>query len=495
MKKVIIVGGGIAGLSAGVYARRSGFDTTILEMHTIPGGNSTSWKRGGYLFEGGMHWLIGSSSSNPLHRLWTEVGALREDTSIYNRDPFLTYLDGDQQVCLYRDPVKLESHLLSISPDDAKIIHSLCKDIRKFGKLSMPVMDIKGVQVKKKSAPPLSMLFSMMSVLPRMNALSKLSCAQYIGQFRNPAIRTLLHNVVGTDEYAANSILFTLGALAVQDGGYPKGGSLQMARNIAARFEELGGTLRYGTRVERVVVQDGKTTGVIVDGEELNADAVIVTADTLSAIDHLFESPLHEPWMEEMRKNTIPMLNTFLCFGVQSDLSGLPENVLFPLSKPIEFAGKKLETLGVNNYANFEGYAPSGCAALTLALIGDTYDYWNRAKQDGSYAEKKKDLAQKVMDCLSESIPQVNGKFAVWDVATPLTYERYCGTYKGSWMTLMPPNKPQAAYPCNSAAIAGLYFAGQRMQSPGGLPVAVSTGRTAVQYLCRDTDTMFENMT
>ena len=51
MKKVIIIGGGIAGLSAGVYARRSGFDVTILEQHTIPGGNSTSWKRDGYLFE------------------------------------------------------------------------------------------------------------------------------------------------------------------------------------------------------------------------------------------------------------------------------------------------------------------------------------------------------------------------------------------------------------------------------------------------------------
>ena len=36
MKKVIIIGGGIAGLSAGVYARRSGFDVTILEQHTIP---------------------------------------------------------------------------------------------------------------------------------------------------------------------------------------------------------------------------------------------------------------------------------------------------------------------------------------------------------------------------------------------------------------------------------------------------------------------------
>ena len=63
-KRVIIVGAGISGLTAGIYARRSGFDVTILESHNISGGLSTSWKRKGYLFEGGMHWLTGSSEKN-----------------------------------------------------------------------------------------------------------------------------------------------------------------------------------------------------------------------------------------------------------------------------------------------------------------------------------------------------------------------------------------------------------------------------------------------
>ena len=56
-KKLIIVGAGVSGLSAGVYAARSGFDVTILEQHNTFGGLSTSWSRKGYFFEGGMHWL------------------------------------------------------------------------------------------------------------------------------------------------------------------------------------------------------------------------------------------------------------------------------------------------------------------------------------------------------------------------------------------------------------------------------------------------------
>ncbi|MEA5003035.1 MAG: hypothetical protein VB081_06010 [Christensenella sp.] len=96
------------------------------------------------------------------------------------------------------------------------------------------------------------------------------------------------------------------------------------------------------------------------------------------------------------------------------------------------------------------------------------------------------------MDRLGKRFPQLKDKFVAWDVATPLTYERYCGTYKGSWMTIMEANKPQANYPLKSEAITGLYFAGQRMQAPGGVPVAVSTGRGAVQHLCKDTNTIFE---
>ncbi len=65
MKKVIIIGAGIAGLTCGVYARINGFETEIYELHTIPGGECTGWDRKGYHFDGCIHWLMGSK---PRHR-------------------------------------------------------------------------------------------------------------------------------------------------------------------------------------------------------------------------------------------------------------------------------------------------------------------------------------------------------------------------------------------------------------------------------------------
>ena len=101
-KKLIIVGAGVSGLSAGIYAARSGFDVTILEQHMTFGGLSTSWSRKGYYFEGGMHWLTGSSPKFPLNKIWNQVGALQENNPIENRDPLYTLLDGEKRLCLYR---------------------------------------------------------------------------------------------------------------------------------------------------------------------------------------------------------------------------------------------------------------------------------------------------------------------------------------------------------------------------------------------------------
>jgi phytoene dehydrogenase-like protein len=51
-KSIIIIGGGIAGLAAGCYARMNGYRAHIFELHTLPGGLCTSWDRKGYTFDG-----------------------------------------------------------------------------------------------------------------------------------------------------------------------------------------------------------------------------------------------------------------------------------------------------------------------------------------------------------------------------------------------------------------------------------------------------------
>ena len=490
-KHIIIVGAGLAGLTSGIYARQSGFDTTIYESHTIPGGASTSWRRKGYYFEGGLHWLTGSSPKTQLNKLWREVGALDDTVNIYDRDPFFSFEQDGKRACLYRDVEKLRAHLTELSPVDRKEIDKLCADIKKFTKAEMPVMDLPKMKAKYPAKPSVWSMLAMLPALTCMKYYQDLSIGEYAEKFQSPQIRNLLIEMIGK-EYSASSAMFTIATLAAGDGGYPTGGSVAMATRMARYYESLGGKIVYQTPVDKVIISNGTATGVVIAGETIAADAVIVTKDTLSAIDTLFDEPIQERWAEKMRRLAAPILNVFVGLGIEADLKDLPESLTFPLHEPLKIGNLTYPCIGINNYAGFAGYAPEGCSAMTTVLIGDSYDYWKQCKEDGTYEAQKQRVAEAVIHAVEEKFPQAVGKITVWDVATPLTYERYLGSFKGSWMSVMKKGQGMIQYPVKPESIQRLYFAGQRLVSPGGTPVALSTGREAVQHLCRDTDTMFQ---
>jgi phytoene dehydrogenase-like protein len=497
MKKVIIVGAGIAGISAGIYAQKSGFDVTIYEAHSAPGGNCTGWRRGGYFFEGSMHWFNGSSPHSSLNQLWRETGAISDASRIIKHDPFLTSDCGGEQAYLYRDMAAFEQHLYALSPEDAPQIKRMCADLRRFTAVDVPITDIFGLKVRQKAPPILKMGIKMLPAALRMGELGKISTREYANRFRSPAIRLLLLNTVNPS-YDAVSLFFTLAHFLSGDGGYVEGGTVVMAQNMVKRFTDAGGVMRYNSRVERVVIEGGRAAGVSACAETIPADAVIVTADTLAVLGDagsggLFSPPLRDAWLEKMQKNPQLVINTFLCLGVETDLSALPTNIVFSLEKPFEFNGQKLEYLACRNYAAYPGYAPAGCSALTISISSDSYDYWMQARTQGLYAQRKEELFETVLEKLETHFPAINGKTRVHDIATPLTYEKYCGTYRGSWMTKTPPgNHRRLPYPCKPKSVKNLYFAGQRILLPGGLPAALVTGRRAAQYVCRDFGKRFE---
>lgn len=489
-RKVIVIGAGISGLSAGIYAARSGFDVTILEQHMTFGGLSTGWSRKGYFFEGGMHWLTGSSPKVALNEIWKETGALRENNPIENRDPIYTVFDGKEEVSLYRNPEKMRDEFLSYAPEDKKMIMRFYKDVKAFSKFYMPVTDLPGVKCKKSRKMSFAEFKNMLPLVPLLPRLLRLSCKDYIAKFKNKNIRHLLSSVIGY-RYNALSVIYTIGSFASGDCGYPKGGSVILGKNMVEKFLELGGKIIYRTKAEKVFVENGLAKGVQTKDGLLSADAVIITQDAYVAVDSLFEEKVSDKWVKTMKKHTKGEQNMFISFGVKKNYSNLPYCMILPLDKPFEYGGLKFTEIRLNNYSKYKDLSPQDCASFTCLLLGHSYDFWKKAKEDGSYKQKKAQLADKLADIISLYIPDFKENIEVIDVATPCTYERYCSSYQGSWMSVFSPKLKQYNYPLKLKSIKRVYFAGQRMNMPGGLPLALNTGRLAVQNLCFDTNTIF----
>ena len=105
-KSIIIIGAGIAGLASGIYAQKNGYSSRIFELHTLPGGLMTGWKRKGYTIDGCIHWLTGSDEKSNYFKAWRELGLLQPDTQIINPEVFSVFRKqrrptGDL-VCQYR---------------------------------------------------------------------------------------------------------------------------------------------------------------------------------------------------------------------------------------------------------------------------------------------------------------------------------------------------------------------------------------------------------
>ena len=484
-RKIIIIGAGIAGLTAAIYAQRSGFDVTLAEQHSIVGGMCTSWKRKGYLFEGAVHWLTGSSPETEAYQMWKDTGALNGDVPVFLHDPFRSVEWEGQILHLYRDIEKTAEHLRVISPGDEQLLRKLVKDVKAACKMQMPVFDVKGVKAADPKKMSLGFLIKMLPAIPVVNKFGKITCDDFAMRFKHPGIQRLFRIV--PDEYMASSLVFTLATLHSGDGGYPEGGSLAMVQRMAKTFSDLGGKLLLNTRIRKVNVEGGKATGVTLEDGTLDADAVIVTQETVAALDCLFDTPPQDAWIKELRDNIKPAVCTFVSIGVRAVLPDgmLPE---WKPEAPITYAGREVHDISFNSYRH---YAPEGGTALTTALMGDTYDFWKEAKDSGRYDEEKQALAEQFSRALCGKYPQCEGKIEVIDVATPLTYERYTGAYHGSWMSVTEPGDKMKQYPGTCENVEGLYFAGQRMMSPGGLPAAAAAGRQAAQLVCRQFDEVF----
>jgi len=488
MKKVIIIGAGISGLSAGCYAAMNGFEVHILEAHSLPGGLCTTWTRKGYHIDGSCHSLVGSSPASPDHTIWRELGALQGRRFVdYEYFAGMTALDG-RVFRLYTDPERLEHHMKELSPADAGPTEEFCGYVRQFSHFNLPVdkpVELMGFLEGAK------MMLGFLPFIKLFGRLGSLTLEDFAARFRDPLLRDGIRNA----NYGAPGSLFTiimpLGWMSRKDGGYPIGGSLALARAIEARLLGLGGTIRYNARAAKVLERAGKVTGVrLEDGTEMEADCVISACDMKGTLTKLLDgSRIDSVHKELLDTGTVIGPVTQVAIGADLDLSDSPASQLesFQLPKPISIGGRTVDWFNLKHYAYDPGMAPRGKSILLSMFLCD-WPYWEKLKGDpAAYKAEKERTAEACIGALETRFPGIRAKIEMIDVATPLTYERFTGNWKGTHMSWQTGEEFQRKHPFIPKTVPGLdgfYLASMWTNAPGGLSGAAEVGRGVIQLLC-----------
>ena len=490
-KSIIIIGAGIAGLSAGCYGQMNGYSTHIFEMDAKPGGCCTSWDRKGYTIDGCLHWLTGSGPGSSFYPLWEEVGAV-QGRAFIDHEEYARIEGKDGKVLIvYSDIDRLERHMKELAPEDRDFIEDFAKACRTMINFPMPVE--KALEL----FTPIDRLRMISKFLPFVRFLGKwgkMTMGDLGERFKNPFMRQAIVRSVNLEngpDFPLLAMLITLAWMDQRTAGYPVGGSLEFARAIEGRYLALGGEVEYRSRVAKVLVENDRAVGVrLADGSEDRGDIVISAADGHTTIFDMLDGRYVNKKVQGYY-DKLPVADpvVYIGLGVARSFQDMPQTVTgtdYPLDEPITIGGRERKRMTVQLYNFDPKLAPEGKTVVKVMFTTD-YEYWKKLKQDPKrYKAEKERIADQVVAALDRRYPGLADQVEMRDVATPMTYQRYTGNWQGSFLGWLISTKTLRMR--MSKTLPGLkdfYMAGQWVEPGGSVPTALMSGRHVTQVICK----------
>ncbi len=323
--------------------------------------------------------------------------------------------------------------------------------------------------------------------------LSKTSLQDYAAKFKHPLIQKFITAYM-PDGFNISSWLFVLGTFCSGNGALPKGGSLEMISRMQKKYETLGGKVFTSKQVTKLEYGKKCINGIhLKSGEYIEADYFITTCDLDIVYKKLLLPEHHDDFFvrryAQKRDHAIySSFNTYI--AVDDECSFLPDTTWFNC-EPYPILGRTQSGLLLKSFNSTEpSYSPEGKNIFQILAIQNEEDY-NRWQDlyincRENYKVEKAKISEYQIQRLETKYPELKGKMQVIETVTPYSYTRFCGAYKGSYMSFMlTPYAPKKIHKGHVRGLKNLFLSGQWLQAPGGLPNAAVTGKFAVQRLCK----------
>jgi phytoene desaturase len=484
-KNIIVIGAGIGGLTAAAHLARSGMHVTIIEKNSHPGGRCDRISRDGHHFDTGptlmvMPLLYESEFAALGASLWDVLDLQRVDPTYH-----LVFDDGSQ-LALTSDMKSLQQQLETFEEGSFQgLLRYMNEGYRHY---HLGIERLVKPDFRKASD------FFTLANLPLLTQLKPLvhhyrNMSAYFDDPRLKAAFTFQDVYMGLSPFEAPATFSMMPYTELAHGvWYPKGGMYSIAQALAKLALDAGVEFVYDTTVDRIDVKGGSARGVIVNGQLMQADAVLANAD----LPYVYQNLLPQDGQAENlahKRYSCSVVSFF--WGLDKTIETLGPHTLFLASDYRENFTSIIRNLGLPANPSLYVHAPARLDPSmapkgedTLIAIVPVGHLSEDGGQDwGAIRDEARKHVFRRLSALGISGLESHIKFEI-DFTPPSWRKRY-NLMKGSTHGLCH-NLMQLGYfrpDLQHRRYRNVYFTGASTRPGTGMPTAMVSGHQAAQRI------------
>ena len=488
----IVVGSGPGGLTAAACLGSAGRRVLVVEQHDVAGGNSQVFRRhhgnAWYEFDVGVHYIGECGPDALFTNIFKALGVGERMTfRELDRDGFdtLTFPDFTFRVPAGWD--EYEKRLVEQFPSDRAGLERCVEIMRTVAEEGRLIFGEDRPTYDEWATRELSVLFDECELSPEACAVLDHWSGLYAGSPKQTAVVTHAR-IIGH---------YMNGAY------YPEGGGQMIAARLIQVIEACGGEVRTLAPVERIIIDDGRATGVCLhNGDQIFAPIVVSNADYRRTIEHLVGSEQVDPGTVTWAQDAVMTLGLICVYVVvdkvidgpntnyfvfpdyrtdelyqQLDEGRLPEDEV-PFAY-IALASRK-------DPSNTELCPPGHTNFQIMTLAPRGHEYWGvtegpadggRYRRNETYRARKQHITDRLLDAAERVLGAFRDDIAHVETATTLSHERYTRSTGGtSYGYMHSPDQIGEHRPRYRTEIDGLWVVGANTVSGHGMAGAMSGG-------------------
>lgn len=467
---VIIIGAGLGGLTAGAKLAKEGKKVLLVEQHSVPGGCATTFKRGDFTLEVGLHEMDGPSPRDMKSRIFNELEVFN-NVEFIKVPEFYRFLNERLEITIPHDPTEAMRILKEAFPSETEGI----------GAYFNQILNPKRKPSDNESGKDKSLGEFLDSIIKDEDL--KLVLLGNLGYFHDdPYSISLTYYSVAQGSY------FNYGA------SFIKGGSQKLSDHLATYIRKHGGIVELNHLVTGLLTENNKLTGVTYKRKrgssseiiKANADEIIANTAMPNVVELLPKE--HGVRLKNEIGNQKPGASLLtIYFGFSKDLRKIGNN--FYSTFVFDNSIKTQADIITNNRGDYNkrsftfvdygqidsGLASRGKSVGAICCI-DYVEEWE-SLTDAEYKAKKEEVAKIFIRRLETLIPGISSEIEYSEVGTSATIKRYTLNPEGAVYGF-------AQIPCkpviNTTDIfENLHFASAWGKTGGGFSGAIYSG-----FLC-----------